>query len=834
MAQTSISLGIGASIITGFASAFNTAQSQMGQLGQTWRKTKAQLSKVEQFKTLKTHLAQTETQLSHAKQKVVRLRQAMQQSPKPTKKLKQALAQAEREANRLSQTLDKQRQKLMSHRREMKAAGLATHQLAEQTQKLQSVFERSKSIQQSLQGRYYKHQALKSQQQQLHAQVMGLAALGYSVAAPIRVAVDFEQSIAKLGAITQSTQSQLEQLSVTAQHLGRTTQFSASEAAQAMTFLGMAGFKTNQILQVTPGLLDLAQASGSDLGQTADIASNILSGFGLKANQMSRVGDVLSKTFTSSNVTLEMLGETMKYVAPAAASAGASIEEVAAMAGLLGNVGIQASQAGTALRMAFIRLAKPPRMAKDAMDELGLSIKDAQGNMRSMPDILQEIALKTQDLGQADKLALMTKLFGTEAASAMIELSKQAGSGALDKYVKQLQQAHGITQKMAKQMGETTHGALKQLGSALESVAISVGSVVLPTIASMAKWVASVSASFADFAQTHPTVMKGLVMLTGGLVAFRVGAWMTAMVINSFKLSLSALILTAHRFKAASFLIPMILGRWQTQAKTLVTANSRVLKSLVLLRTGVLTLGAAIMSTPIGWIVAAGAALVAAGIAVYKYWTPIKAFFGGVAQGMQSVLIQAGPLGKALIAMGQAVGSVFQTLGHWVGLAWEAISGFFEDLFTPIQMTQSALEGVSQSGQKVGQVLGQAFVMLLSPVNFLLKGLEAIWQKLTTFTNIKLGGVWGAVMNWFETGTPKSVAQPAQPKAVPLEKAQPHYQPLPKATTGAVPTHTINKVDNSTLQITVHQQPGESGEDFAQRVADAIEQHKMRQAWDVE
>ncbi len=551
-------------------------------------------------------------------------------------KLKEKQAALAKSSPRLAEGISVVEQKLRKAEKAANKYGLKLGKIAQEEERLGKALDEARFKQQL----YNTHTRNQSIRRQAQGQILSIAGMAYSVAAPIRVAVDFEQSIAKLGAITQSTKPQLKQLSKTAQTLGRTTQFSASEAAQAMTFLGMAGFKTNQILQATPGLLDLAQASGSDLGQTADIASNILSGFGLKANQMSRVGDVLSKTFTSSNVTLEMLGETMKYVAPAAASAGANIEEVAAMAGLLGNVGIQGSQAGTALRMAFIRLAKPPKMAQDAMDELGLSIKDAQGNMRSMPDILQEIALKTQDLGQADKLVLMTKLFGTEAASAMIELSKQAGSGALDKYVKQLQQAHGITQKMAKQMGETTYGALKRLGSAFESVAISLGTLALPAIVWVADGLSYVASSVAEFGQTFPNLSAGLIGVIGGMVTLKVVVFATKFAFSFFS---DAIVFARMAFSGLVTVLPMVIA-------------------------GVKALSLALMANPIGLIVSGIA--IAAGTIIY-YWKPIKSFFSGLWDGVKEKFTAftswVTGWGKKI---GQVVKSVFEASP--IGLAIKA------------------------------------------------------------------------------------------------------------------------------------------------------------------
>lgn len=152
---------------------------------------------------------------------------------------------------------------------------------------------------------------------------------------------------------------------------------------------------------------------------------------------------MLAATFTSSNTTLQMLGDTLKYAAPVASSAGAGIEEVAAMAGLLGNVGIQGSMAGTALRAAFLRLSAPPKAAADALAALGVEVTDLDGNLRPVPELLKELAEATEGLGSAERAEAVKQIFGEEASAGLTELLKQAGSGALDSYLAELRQAQG-------------------------------------------------------------------------------------------------------------------------------------------------------------------------------------------------------------------------------------------------------------------------------------------------------------------------------------------------------------------------------------------------------
>ncbi|MGB0503596.1 MAG: phage tail tape measure protein, partial [Thalassolituus sp.] len=526
MAQSSfkLALQIGASIGQSFRTSVRGSQSQLNQLGSSINKLKNQQASIKKVELGEASVGKARVAYEAASRELSQLRREVASTDQPSKQLTQSFEAAKRKTERLSQALGKQRDRLQQSRRELQQAGVSSRNLMGDNARLGASVERLSQKYRKLNQAMRAQEVNKAQRADLRGQLFDAVALGATVVAPVSIAVNFEQSIARLGAITRSGDDALLGLEQTARRLGETTQFSASEAASAMTFLGMAGFKTNEIISATPGMLNLAQAAGSDLAGTADIASNILSGFSLKADEMGRVGDVLSATFTTSNTTLQMLGDTLKYAAPVASSAGASIEQVAAMAGLLGNVGIQGSMAGTALRAAFLRLSAPPKVAADALANLGVEVKDLDGNLRSVPELLQELAQATEGLGSAERAEAIKQIFGSEASAGLTELLKQAGSGALDSYIQQLQQAKGTADTMAKKMSATTAGSLKRLGSALESVAISIGSLLLPTIAAGAQLFAGMASWVSGAAQEYPWLTKVIVGATVGLVALKVTA----------------------------------------------------------------------------------------------------------------------------------------------------------------------------------------------------------------------------------------------------------------------------------------------------------------------
>ena len=231
---------------------------------------------------------------------------------------------------------------------------------------------------------------------------------------------DFDEQMSKVQALTRLNKNDpmLAKLRDQAKDLGATTWASATQAADAQAFYAMAGFDPQAIIDALPATLDLAKAGGVDVGRAADIGSNILSAFGLEPTEMDKVADILVSVFTRTNTSLEMLGDTMKYVGPIAKDLKIPLEEATAMAGILGNVGIQGSQAGTAMRALQSRLAAPPSAAKKALKELKVSTKDVAGNFRSMPEILADVMKATSKLGNADRLGYLKAIAGEEAGSA--------------------------------------------------------------------------------------------------------------------------------------------------------------------------------------------------------------------------------------------------------------------------------------------------------------------------------------------------------------------------------------------------------------------------------
>lgn len=351
-----------------------------------------------------------------------------------------------------------------------------------------------------------------------------------SFGACVGVAAGFEDQMAKVGAVSRASSEEMAALEATARELGATTQFTAVQVGEAEQYLAMAGFSAKENIAALPGVLNLAAATATDLGRAADISSDILSAFGLKAEQMTRVADVLALTCATANTNMELLGDTMKYVAPVARMAGLSLEETAAMAGLLGNVGIKGSQAGTTLKAMLNKMAAPTKEAQALFQKLGVTVKDSAGNLRSPVKVLGEMAASLKNMGTAEQIAAMKMIVGEEAIAGFSELIEKEGIGAIAEYARQLEAGGGSAAEMAARMNDTLAGSVRSMGSAWESLQITIGKLFLPVIRAVVDALTGLLRLLDKAAQSKvgSAVLKTAAALATGIVAvtgFSAGLW---------------------------------------------------------------------------------------------------------------------------------------------------------------------------------------------------------------------------------------------------------------------------------------------------------------------
>lgn len=333
----------------------------------------------------------------------------------------------------------------------------------------------------------------------------------------VDVAGEFDASMRRVRAVSGATEDQFGRLTEVAKKLGRTTQFSASQAAEGMEFLAKAGFEADEVIGAIPGTLELAAAASLDLGSAADIVSNVLTGFNLEVGQLARVNDVLAKAFTSSNTDLVQLGQAMKFAGPTAAGFGQDLEDVVAVLGAFGNAGIQASMAGTSLRGAMTRLANPSKEAEKILKELGITVFDSSGRMRNFLDIMEDLSKSGISAAQ------VMEVFGQRAGPAIQALLSQGIKGVRD-FSAVLKDSAGTAAAIAKVQMEGFTGATKELVSAFEGLKIAIaGSGLLEFVASAVRALAGFTRALSSLPPeilVLTTAISGMLVVGASLLAF--------------------------------------------------------------------------------------------------------------------------------------------------------------------------------------------------------------------------------------------------------------------------------------------------------------------------
>jgi len=421
----------------------------------------------------------------------------------------------------------------------------------------------------------------------------------------LKTAVGFEAGMNKVQARTGETGEMLDKLRAQAEKLGAETVFSASDAAEGMAFLAMAGWDAQSILAGMPGLLDLAASSETELGRAADIASNIMGAFNIEAAEAGRVADVLAAATASANVDMEMMAESFKHAGPIARGFGMSLEQTAAAVGLLGNVGIQGTQAGTALKNMMLQMVNPATDASKMLETLGVKTLDAQNNVRPFAEILEEFGDAIKGLGAGHQLKAVEMLFGKIPMAGAMELINQAKSGRLQEYARQLQDVEGRARTMAEIMQQGAPGAVERFSSAMEGVFLKIANSGLldwftefmQKATELMDWMSGISPAVLKFASVTAMLLAaiGPILLIVGAMSSGIGALigMFGWVGVALK-ALTGIVVAA---------IPIIAGLFKALF-VFVAANPIVLA-----------------------IAAIGAAIAAAAYVIYDNWDNITSYF---------------------------------------------------------------------------------------------------------------------------------------------------------------------------------------------------------------
>lgn len=502
-------------------------------------------------------------------------------------------------------------------------------------------------------------------------------------AASVKTAADFEAAMSEVKAISGATGNDFQKLEDIAKYMGRTTKFTALDSAEALKYMGMAGWKADQMVSGLPAVMNLAAASGEELGIVSDIVTDSLTAFGLKATDAGRYADVLAAAATNSNTNVGMMGETFKYAAPVAGALGYSVEDTAIAIGLMANAGIKGTMAGTALRSAFTRLVKPTKEVEKGLQMINLGAEDFEGkSLHETIDILRD-SFKGLDGNQQAQIASM--IFGQRAMSGMLGIIN-ASEEDYNKLADAIYNSEGSAEKMAETMQDNLKGAIVKLMSALEGAAIAIGDVLKPVIEDVAKKINEWVDAFNDLdPKTQEMIVKiGVFVAAIGPVLFIIGS-----LIPKVKAVGSAFKLLGGAFK--------------------------------------------FLTSPVGIVITIIVALIATIVylwntnedfrnKVIEIWTAISEFFSNTFTAIK----------EFAIGVWDGVRETWEAFTTWVTETWTAISEFFTTLWDNIKsIAGSVWDSVCEAWQGFTTWVTETFESL--------KGvLEGIWQNIKSIA----GSVW--------------------------------------------------------------------------------------------
>ena len=465
----------------------------------------------------------------------------------------------------------------------------------------------------------------------------------------VKTAADFDSSMSKVAAVSGATGDDFDALRDKAREMGAKTKFSASEAAEAMNYMAMAGWKTSDMLSGIEGIMNLAAASGEDLATTSDIVTDALSAFGLTAADSAHFADVLAAASSNANTNVSMMGETFKYCAPVAGALGYSIDDVAEAIGLMANSGIKSSQAGTALRTILTKLQGDLTLTGSALGEVTIQTSNADGSMRELSDILADCRSAFSQMSESEAAAAAETLVGKNAMSGFLALMNAAPAD-IEKLSGAIAGCGGTAENMANVMQDNLGGQLTILKSQLEELAISFGDMLMPVIRDIVSHIQN----FVDK-------------------------------LNSMDEGTRKVIVTIALVAAALGPVLIIIGKVISAVGTIMTIIPKIGPAITAVKTAFAGLNAVMAANPIILIIAAIAALVAAFIYLWNNCEGFREFWINLWENIKEVAV----------TVWNAIKDFF--VGVWNGIVsvatsiWEGISGFFSGLWDGIKSTAESV-----------------------------------------------------------------------------------------------------------------------------------------------
>lgn len=756
------------------------------------RELNGQASRIDGFRKASAQLAVTGHALEKAKAEAEALGTQFKNTERPTRAQAQALESAKRSAEGLQKKYNSLTESVKRQQRELGAVGINTRNLANDEKGLKNRISETTaqlnrqrealarvSAQQAklnaVKQRYQAGKALAGNAATMGAAGVGMATTGtLAGVALMKPGYDFAQKNSELQAVlgVAKDSAEMSALRKQARLLGDNTAASADDAAGAQIIIAKAGGDAAAIQAATPVTLNMALANRRTMEENAQLLLGTKNAFQLSNDRVAHIGDVLSVTMNKSAADFQGLSDALTYLAPVAKAAGVSLEEAAAMTGVLHDNNITGSMAGTGSSAVVSRLQAPTGKAWAALKELGVKTADSKGNMRPVFTILKEIqaSFKKNKLGTSQTGEYLKTIFGEEALKSSNALLDAAASGKLDKLTAAFKASDGKTEELVKVMQDNLGGDFKEFQSAYEAVGT-------------------------DLFDQQESSLRKLVQTATGYV-LSIDKWIQRN---------KALAQTLGVITAVAIGVVGMIGTIGLIAWPVITGVNAIIAAATALGAVFTTVAGSVVTAigAISWpVVAVVTAIVAGALLIRKYWEPVSAFFGGVIDGLRAAFAPVADLFAPLKPM-------FDWLGGKLKAAWE----WFNNLIAPVKSSQKTLNSFRDAGVLFGQRLADALTLPLTAFNKLRSGIDWVLEKL---------GVINKESSTLDQTAAKASAATQGNSYIPATSTYGGYQAYQPVTAPAGRTY----IDQSSPTYQINMPGGAPGGQLGNQLQDALEKYE--------
>lgn len=515
---------LGGNFNTVFQSALNTTKQMQNSL----TKLNSITGKIDAYKKQEAALESNRQKLERLTAEHDKLQREMSETAAPSEELRQKMAKNEKQIAATTAKIEAQEQRLQTLGSELSAAGVNTANLSAENERLAKTYDKVKKSQEEIAkvntALEQNNTSIGNTKKQLAGVIGTAAALGAAIyAGPVKKSRELEAQMSTVKAISNATTEDMTRLTDMAKHMGATTKFTAVEAGKALEYMAMAGWKTDQMLGGLPGIMNLAAASGEDLGQVSDIVTDALTAFNMTADQSGRFADVLAQASSNANTNVSMMGATFQKVAPVAGTLGYSVEDMSLGIGLMANASVKAETAGTSLKTALANMAKPTKQMQAYMDKYGISLTNADGSMKTFREVIDNLRSGLGGLSKTEKTAAATAIFGKESFAGMLAIVN-ASDADFKKVSDAVNNAAGAAERMAAIKLDNLEGDVTLLKSATDGLQTAIGDALLPTFRAGTQQLTKFVSNLTEFINANPELVRTIVKVTAGLLAFKAAA----------------------------------------------------------------------------------------------------------------------------------------------------------------------------------------------------------------------------------------------------------------------------------------------------------------------